>query len=95
MLCDNTPIVEALLRAGKIAALPKMKHILKGLVPTSATVTQDNLGIVVIENALYILGSLPFIKMGFVELPYHIFRRFQVRGSTKDFIDCFIATKER
>ena len=56
-----------------------MKDILKSLISTPATVTQDNLGVVIIENTLDILGSLSFIKVGFVELPNHIFRRFQVR----------------
>ena len=67
MLCDYAPIIEALLCAGQVAALPKLKHILIGFVPDSLPVAQYQFGIIVIENAFDIFGTGGVIGIAFIE----------------------------
>ena len=72
-----------------------MKDILIGLVSAPATIAKDNLGIVIIENTLDILGSLSVVRVGFVELADNLFGRFQVRCGAENFIDRFITAEKR
>ena len=70
MLGYYAPIIEALRRAGEITALPKLQHILIGLVTHTPTVTQNDLGVVVVENALDIRNTGVLISGSFKECPY-------------------------
>ena len=57
MLGNYAPIIEALRCTGEIAALPKLQHILIGLVAAPSAVAQNDLGVVVVENALDIRNT--------------------------------------
>ena len=70
MLDDYAPIIEALRCTGEIAALPKLQHILIGLVAAPSAVAQDDLGVVVVENALDIRNTGVLISGSFKECPY-------------------------
>ena len=95
MLGDHAPIIETLCRAGEIAALPKLQHILIGLVAHTPSVAQNDLGIVVVENALDIRNTGVLISGSFKECPYLVFACFQVRRSAEDFTNGVVAAKER
>ena len=73
MLGDHAPIIEALCRAGEITALPKLQHILIGLVAHTPSIAQNGLGIVVVENALDIRNTGVLISGSFKECPYLVF----------------------
>ena len=70
MLGDHAPIIETLCRAGEITALPKLQHILIGFVAHTPTVAQNDLGEVVVENALDIRNTGVLISGSFKECPY-------------------------
>ena len=95
MLGNYAPIIEALRRAGEITALPKLQHILIGLVAHTPSIAQNDLGIVVVENALDIRNTGVLISGSFKECPYLVFACFQVRRSAEDFTNRIIAAKER
>ena len=95
MLGNHAPIIEALSRPGEIAALPKLQHILIGLVAAPSAVAQDDLGVVVVENALDIRNTGVLISGSFKECPYLVFACFQVRRGAEDFTNRIIAAKER
>ena len=73
MLGDHAPIIETLCRAGEITALPKLQHILIGLVAHTPSIAQNDLGIVVVENALDIRNTGVLISGSFKECPYLVF----------------------
>ena len=95
MLGNYAPIIKALCRAGEITALPKLQHILIGLVAAPSAIAQDDLGIVVVENAFDIRNTGVLISGSFKECPYLVFACFQVRRSAEDFTNRIIAAKER
>ena len=95
MLGNYAPIIEALRRAGEITALPKLQHILIGLVAHTPSIAQNDLGIVVVENALDIRNTGVLISGSFKECPYLVFACFQVRRGAEDFTNRIIAAKER
>ena len=95
MLGNYAPIIETLCRAGEITALPKLQHILIGFVAHTPTVTQNDLGVVVVENALDIRNTGVLISGSFKECPYLVFACFQVRRGAEDFTNRIIAAKER
>ena len=95
ILGDHAPIIETLCRAGEITALPKLQHILIGLVAHTPSIAQNDLGIVVVENALDIRNTGVLISGSFKECPYLVFTCFQVRRSAEDFTNRIIAAKER
>ena len=95
MLGDHAPIIEALRRAGEITALPKLQHILIGLVAHTPSIAQNDLGIVVVENALDIRNTGVLISGSFKECPYLVFACFQVRRGAEDFTNGVVAAKER
>ena len=70
VLGDHAPVIEALLGAGEIATLPKLQHILIGLVAHTPSISQNDLGIVVVENALDIRNTGVLISGSFKECPY-------------------------
>ena len=67
MLSDNAPVVEALCGSAVVFAFPQMKHILIGLVAYEPAVVQCEMSIIIVENTLDILGTLPVIGMPFIE----------------------------
>ena len=73
MLGNYAPIIETLCRAGEITALPKLQHILIGLVAHTPSIAQNNLGVVVVENALDIRNTGALISGSFKECPYLVF----------------------
>ena len=73
MLGNYAPIIETLCRAGEITALPKLQHILIGLVAHTPSIAQNDLGIVVVENALDIRNTGVLISGSFKECPYLVF----------------------
>ena len=95
MLGNYAPIIETLCRAGEITALPKLQHILIGLVAHTPSIAQNDLGIVVVENALDIRNTGVLISGSFKECPYLVFACFQVRRGAEDFTNRIIAAKER
>ena len=95
VLGNYAPIIEALRRPGEIAALPKLQHILIGLITHTPTVTQNDLGVVVVENALDIRNTGVLISGCFKEYPYLVFACFQVQRGAEDFTNRIIAAKER
>ena len=95
VLGDHAPIIETLCRAGEITALPKLQHILIGLVAHTPSIAQNDLGIVVVENALDIRNTGVLISGSFKECPYLVFACFQVRRSAEDFTNGVVAAKER
>ena len=95
MLGNYAPIIEALCCAGEITALPKLQHILIGLVAHTPSISQNDLGIVVVENALDIRNTGVLISGSFKECPYLVFACFQVRRGAEDFTNRIIAAKER
>ena len=95
MLGNYAPIIEALRRAGEITALPKLQHILIGLVTHTPTVTQNDLGVVVVENALDIRNTGVLISGSFKECPYLVFACFQVRRGAEDLTNGIVAAEER
>ena len=95
MLGDHAPIIEALRRAGEITALPKLQHILIGLVAHTPSISQNDLGVVVVENALDIRNTGVLISGSFKECPYLVFACFQVRRGAEDFTNGVVAAKER
>ena len=95
MLGNYAPIIEALCCAGEITALPKLQHILIGLVAAPSAIAQDDLGIVVVENAIDIRNTGVLISGSFKECPYLVFACFQVRRGAEDFTNRIIAAKER
>ena len=95
MLGNYAPIIEALRRAGEITALPKLQHILIGLVTHTPTVTQNDLGVVVVENIPDIRNTGVLISGSFKECPYFVFACFQVRRSAKDLTNGVVAAEER
>ena len=95
MLGNYAPIIEALRRAGEITALPKLQHILIGLVTHTPTVTQNDLGVVVVENIPDIRNTCVLISGSFKECPYFVFACFQVRRSAKDLTNGVVAAEER
>ena len=95
MLDDHAPIIETLCRAGEITALPKLQHILIGFVAHTPTVTQNDLGVVVVENALDIRNTGISISSRFIECPYLVLASFQVRRGAEDLTNRIIAAKER
>ena len=70
MLGNYAPIIEALCCAGEITALPKLQHILIGLVAHTPSIAQNDLGVVVVENALDIRNTGVLISGSFKECPY-------------------------
>ena len=95
MLGDHAPIIETLCRAGEITSLPKLQHILIGLVAHTPSIAQNDLGIVVVENALDIRNTGVLISGSFKECPYLVLACFQVRRGAEDFTNRIIAAKER
>ena len=95
VLGNYAPIIETLCRAGEITALPKLQHILIGLVAHTPSIAQNDLGIVVVENALDIRNTGVLISGSFKECPYLVFACFQVRRGAEDFTNCIVAAKER
>ena len=95
MLGNYAPIIEAPCCAGEITALPKLQHILIGLVAHTPSISQNDLGIVVVENALDIRSTGIPISGCFKECPYLVFACFQVRRGAEDFTNRIIAAKER
>ena len=95
VLGNYAPIIEALCCAGEITALPKLQHILIGLVAHTPSIAQNDLGIVVVENALDIRNTGVLISGSFKECPYLVFACFQVRRGAEDFTNRIIAAKER
>ena len=73
MLGNYAPIIETLCRAGEITALPKLQHILIGLVAHTPSIAQNDLGVVVVENALDIRNTGVLISGSFKECPYLVF----------------------
>ena len=73
VLGNYAPIIETLCRAGEITALPKLQHILIGLVAHTPSIAQNDLGIVVVENALDIRNTGVLISGSFKECPYLVF----------------------
>ena len=73
VLGNYAPIIEALCCAGEITALPKLQHILIGLVAHTPSIAQNDLGIVVVENALDIRNTGVLISGSFKECPYLVF----------------------
>ena len=95
MLGNYAPIIEALCCAGEITALPKLQHILIGLVAHTPSISQNDLGIVVVENALDIRNTGVLISGSFKECPYLAFACFQVRRGAEDLTNGVVAAKER
>ena len=95
VLSDHAPIIEALRRPGEIATLPKLQHILIGLVAHSPTVAQNDLGKVVVENALDIRNTGVLISGSFKECPYLVFACFQVRCRAEYLTNGIVAAEER
>ena len=95
MLGNYAPIIETLCHAGEITALPKLQHILIGFVAHTPSISQNDLGVVVVENALDIRNTGVLISGSFKECPYLVFACFQVRRSAEDFTNRIIAAKER
>ena len=95
MLGNYAPIIEALRCTGEIAALPKLQHILIGLVAHTPSIAQNDLGVVVVENALDIRNTGVLISGSFKECPYLVLARFQVRRSTEDFTNGIVAAEKR
>ena len=95
MLGNYAPIIETLCRAGEITALPKLQHILIGLVAHTPSISQNDLGVVVVKNALDIRNTGVLISGSFKECPYLVFACFQVRRGAEDFTNRIIAAKER
>ena len=95
MLCDYAPIIEALLCAGQIATLPKLKHILPSFVPDSPPVAQNQFSIIVIENTLDIFGTGGVIGIAFIESTNFLFRGFQVGRCTEDFTNGIVPAEKR
>ena len=87
MLGDHAPVIETLLGAGEVATLPKLQHILIGLVAAPSAVAQDDLGIVVVENAPDIRNTGILIGCCFKECPYLVLACFQMRRCAEDFPD--------
>ena len=73
VLGNDSPIIKALRRAGEIAALPKLQHILIGLVAHTPSISQNDLGVVVVKNALDIRNTGVLISGSFKECPYLVF----------------------
>ena len=95
MLGNYAPIIEALCCTGEIAALPKLQHILIGLVAHTPSISQNDLGIVVVENALDIRNTGVLISGSFKECPYLVFTCFQVRRSAENFTNGIVTAEER
>ena len=95
VLGNYAPIIGTLCRAGEITALPKLQHILIGLIAHTPTVTQNDLGIVVVENALDIRNTGVLISGSFKECPYLVFTCFQVRRSAENFTNGIVTAEER
>ena len=95
MLGNYAPIIETLCRAGEITALPKLQHILIGLVAHTPSIAQNDLGIVVVENALDIRNTGVLISGSFKECPYLVFTCFQVRRSAENFTNGIVTAEER
>ena len=95
MLSNYAPIIKALCRAGEITALPKLQHILIGLVAHTPSISQNDLGVVVVENALDIRNTGVLISGSFKECPYLGFACFQVRRGAEDLTNGVVAAKER
>ena len=95
MLSNYAPTIETLCLAGEITALPKLQHILIGLVAHTPSIAQNDLGVVVVENALDIRNTGVLISGSFKECPYLVFACFQVRRSAEDFTNGVVAAKER
>ena len=95
MLGNYAPIIETLCHAGEITALPKLQHILIGFVAHTPSISQNDLGVVVVENALDIRNTGVLISGSFKECPYLVFACFQVRCGAEDFTNRIIAAKER
>ena len=56
-----------------VATLPKLQHILIGLVAAPSAIAQDDLGVVVVKNALDIRNTGVLISGSFKEYPYLFF----------------------
>ena len=95
VLSNDAPTVKALCRSGEIAVCPNQQPILIGLVAHTPTVTQNDLGIVVVENALDIRNTGVLISGSFKECPYLVFACFQVRRGAKDLTNGVVAAEER
>ena len=95
VLGNYAPIIETLCRAGEITALPKLQHILIGLVAHTPSIAQNDLGIVVVENALDIRNTGVLISGSFKECPYLVFTCFQVRRSAENFTNGIVTAEER
>ena len=95
MLGNYAPIIEALFCAGEITALPKLQHILIGLVAHTPSISQNDLGVVVVENALDIRNTGVLISGSFKECPYLVFTCFQVRRSAENFTNGIVTAEER
>ena len=95
MLGNYAPIIEALRCTGEIAALPKLQHILIGLVAAPSAVAQDDLGVVVVENALDIRNTGVLISGSFKECPYLVLACLWVRRGAEDFTNRIVTAKER
>lgn len=90
----HAPVVKALLCTAKKTTFPKLKHILISLVADSSAVAQYHFGIIIIENALDILGALVLVGYAFIKCTDFIFAGFQVGCGCKDFTDRIIVTEE-
>ena len=94
VLGDHAPIIEALCRAGEITALPKLQYILIGLVAHTPSIAQNDLGVVVVENALDIGNTGVLISGSFKECPYLVFACFQVRRGAEDLTNGIVTAEE-
>ena len=94
-MSNDAPTVKALCRSGEIAVCPKQQPILIGLVAYTPSIAQNDLGIVVVENAFDIRNTGVLISGSFKECPYLVFACFQVRRGAEDFTNRIIAAKER
>ena len=95
VLGNYAPVIEALRCAGKITAFPKLQHILIGLIAHTPSVAQNDLGVVVVENALDIRSTGIPISGCFKECPYLVFTCFQVRRSAENFTNGIVAAEKR
>ena len=84
MSAYNAPIIICLLRAGEVAPFPKVKHILIGLVAHSATIIENNLGVVVVKAVLDKLRPSMLIRLAFKKLTNERLRLFQVGSCHKN-----------
>ena len=68
MLCDNTPVIEALSGSVFVFALPQVEDILKCFVADKSAVAQGKPGVIVVENTLDIFGTGRIIRISLIEV---------------------------